>query len=272
VDAYIPWLLSIGSSSGAVSKLSQLPLFRCRDVRCATVVTHHVALAVGALTGCDLDDILEIISFGVILRARGNPYGNEEVGDTTLVLLPAFAILGAASLNVANSTVGNHTGKEDRVKPGERALETSDETPRYGKPQVRGVVDLPGQTIPAIDQNGAVGGDDGLGVLDGLPRDLGEGVAENKLALLLGAEAVLLAVAAIPDPVPEEVGDINQGQDPTVPVVLRGVVVGDEDSAVAVGQRNTGEVPEDEHEAPLLVVHIPGGDDELLALGAGVGV
>lgn len=49
-------------------------------------------------------------------------------------------------------------------------------------------------------------------------------------------------------------------------------MISEVDGAVAVGQRNAGKVPEDEHEAPFLVVHVPGGDDELLALGTGIGV
>lgn len=108
--------------------------------------------------------------------------------------------------------------------------------------------------------------------MDGLPGDLGEGPAPDDLAALHGAEAVLLAVAAVPDPVPEEIGGVEEDQGEAVPAVLGGVVVGEEDGAVAVRERHAGQVPEDEHEAPLLVVHVPGCDDELLALCAGVGV
>ena len=49
-------------------------------------------------------------------------------------------------------------------------------------------------------------------------------------------------------------------------------MVGEVDRAVAVTERYTREVPEYEHEAPFLVVHIPSRDDHFLALRAGVGV
>ena len=37
------------------------------------------------------------------------------------------------------------------------------------------------------------------------------------------------------------------------------MVIGKVDGAVAVAKWHTGKVPEDEHEAPFLVVHVPGG-------------
>lgn len=151
-------------------------------------------------------------------------------------------------------------------------LETGDETPRDSEPDVGSVVDLAGKTIPAVNENSTLRSDNGLGVLDGLPRDLGECLAPDDLATLHGAEAVLLAVAAVPNPVPEEVSAVHGDKGVAVPAVLGGSVVGQVDGAVAVGQRDTSEVPEDEHKPPFLVVHVPGGDDELLTLGASVGV
>ena len=96
-------------------------------------------------------------------------------------------------------------------------------------------MNLAGKTIPAIDQNGPLGRLDGLWVLDRLPRHLGESLAPNDLATLHGTEAILLAVAAVPDPVPEEVGGVESNQRGAVPAVLRGVMVGQVDCAMAVG-------------------------------------
>ena len=93
--------------------------------------------------------------------------------------------------------------------------------------------------------------------MESLPRNLRECVTCDKLALFHGTEAVLLAVAAIPDPVPEEIRHIEDGQGPRVPAILRRMMVGNIDGAVAVRQRNTSEVPEDKHETPLLIVHVP---------------
>ncbi|KAI6749100.1 hypothetical protein HG531_008047 [Fusarium graminearum] len=186
--------------------------------------------------------------------------------------LNGIAVLATAAVDIASSSVSDHTAKENRVEPGKGALETGDQTPRNGKPHIGSVVNLASKTVPTVNKDSSLRRDDGLGVVDGLPGDLREGVAQNQLALLHGAEAVLLAVAAVPHPVPEEVANKHGSQDTAVPAVHIRVMVGQVDGAVAVRKRNTSQVPEDEHEAPLLVVHIPGSDDELFALGAGVGV
>lgn len=218
-------------------------------------------------------------------------YRNEEIGNLSLVFEPMFAVFVAATVDVSRGAVSNHTAKEDGVEPREWApvfklvvwlesardhgdclLESSNQTPGDGEPYISGVVDLACKTVPAIDEDRALRSLNGLGVVDSLPWNLGEGLAGNHLSALHGTETVLLAVAAVPDPVPEEVGNVHGGKEPTVPAVLRWIVVSEVDGAVAVGERNASEVPEDEHETPLLVVHVPGSDDELLALGAGIGV
>lgn len=205
-------------------------------------------------------------------RCDASTYGNEEVGHASLILEPGVAVLEAAAVDITRGAVGNHAQEEDRVEPGEGAVEAGNETPRDGEPSIGGVVNLAGEAVPAVDENGSLLRLDGPGVPDSLPRDLGEGLAPDNLAALHGAEAVLLAVAAVPDPVPEEVGEVEDDEREAVPAILGRVVVGQEDGAVAVREGHAGQVPEDEHETPLLVVHVPGGDDELLALGAGVGV
>lgn len=167
----------------------------------------------------------------------------------------------------------DHAAEEEGVEPGEGALETGDQAPADGEEGVAGVVDLARLAVPAVDEEAVARRSGDLArVLDGLPGHLREGVALGEGAPLHGPETVLLTVAAVPDPVHEQVRDIEAGEEGAVPAVLLGRVVGQVDDAVAVRQRHAGHVPEDEHEAPLLVVHVPGGDDELLALGAGVGV
>lgn len=111
---------------------------------------------------------------------------------------------------------------------------------------------------PPINKNfGAIISGDSLGVLHSLPRQLREGVALDHGATLLLAESVLLAVGSVPDPVNKQIGDIEECKEEAVPVVLGGVVISQIDSAVAVAQRHASQVPEDEHETPLLVVHVP---------------
>ena len=119
-------------------------------------------------------------------------------------------------------------------------------------------MDLASIPVPSVNKNGiARRSRESLGVVDGLPGNLGEGPAPDNLAALHGPEPVLLAVAAVPDPVKEEVRDEKRGKGDSVPSVLRRVVVGKVDGAVAVRKRDTGQIPEDEHESPLLVVHVP---------------
>ena len=114
------------------------------------------------------------------------------------------------------------------------------------------------QLTPPINQNpGAIGRSEGLGVLHGLPRELGESIAEHHGSTLLLAETVLLAVGRVPDPVHEQIRHVEEGQEVAVPVVFRWVMVGKIDRAVAVAQRHTSQVPENQHEAPFLIVHVP---------------
>lgn len=103
--------------------------------------------------------------------------------------------------------MNNHTRKERRIEPWERARESSDQTPSQGEVQITSIVNLAGISIPSIGQNTIAGlGFDGAGVLDGLPRQLWECLAGDESTSFHGAEAVLLAVGCVPDPVHEEIG------------------------------------------------------------------
>jgi len=204
-------------------------------------------------------------------------HGNEQVGDLALVLEPGLTVLGATPLDITQSTVGDHAGEEERVEPREGARETSDQAPVQSEVEVASVVNLASLAIcnqnisihaaralhrntltPPINKNlRTVGRGQSLGVLHGLPRQLRESVTGDQGAALLLTEAVLLTVGGVPDPVDKQVRDVEESEEEAVPVVLAGVVVGQVNGAVAVAQRHTGQVPEDEHEAPLLVVHIP---------------
>lgn len=198
---------------------------------------------------------------------------DEQVRHPGLVLAPRVTILCAAALDVACGAVGDHAAEEEGVEPGEGAAEAGDEPPADGEVGVAGVVDLAGEAVPAVDEDGvAARRRDGRRVAHRLPRQLREGPARHEGAALRGPEAVLLAVAAVPHPVDEEVREVQRRERVRVPPVRRRRLVGQVDGAVAVRQRHAGQVPEDEHEPPLLVVHVPGGDDELLAFGARVGV
>lgn len=124
---------------------------------------------------------------------------------------------------------------------------------------VTGVMYLPRMPIPSIHQDAIPSLRlDCLGILDRLPRQLREGLALHQGPTLHLAEPVLLRVARVPDPVDEQVGGVEEGECEGVPVVFRRGVVGQVDSAVAVRERDAGQIPKDQHEAPFLVVHVPG--------------
>lgn len=171
--------------------------------------------------------------------------------------------------------MADHTCEEERVEPRERAVEASNESPVQGKVQVAGVVDLARLAIyrrvscrilfsdkkaltPPINQDlMPIRGRKSLGVFHRLPRQLRERVTEHHGSTLLLTETVLLAVGCVPDPVDKQIGGIEKDQEVAVPVVGRGIVVGEVDGAVAVAQRHTSQVPENQHESPFLIVHVP---------------
>ena len=79
-----------------------------------------------------------------------------------------------------------------------------------------------------------------------------------------------MAVTSVPHPIGEEIRDVKEGQERLRPGILGWIVVRKVNRTVAVAERHTSKVPEDQHEAPFLVVHVPGGDDHLLALRASI--
>ena len=177
-------------------------------------------------------------------------------------------------------------------------LEPSDQTPGHGEEHVRHVVWLADDSKPAIDHDlvASISLDE-FGVLDCLPGDLRESVALDDLILLAETNGVLLAVGTVPHPVEEQVHGSEDCKSVAVPVVLRGMVVGQVEGTVTVCERNTGKVPEGEEEAQLLEVHVPeiksavdsratthlqqkmqpdmnspAGNDQMLTLGTSVGI
>ena len=48
-------------------------------------------------------------------------YGNEQVRNLPLILLPGLAVLESAALNVAPGSVGDHAAEKDGVEPREGA-------------------------------------------------------------------------------------------------------------------------------------------------------
>ncbi len=89
---------------------------------------------------------------------------------------------------------------------------------------------------------------------------------------LLRPKSVLLAVCCVPNPVHEQVSHKKKIQHISVQEIRVWVVVGQVDGTMAIAERDSSEVPEDQHEAPFFVVHIPGVYDHFFCFAAGIGV
>lgn len=154
----------------------------------------------------------------------------------------------------------NHARKEEGIEPRKGAVETSDETPCKCKEEVTGIVNLACISVPAIRQETVSSfGLDGAWVDNCLPWKLREGFTVSESTPLLGTESVLLGIGSVPDPVDKEVrGEEDSEELSTVWIVDDCVeVVSQIKSAMAIRQRYAGQVPEDQHETPFLVVHVP---------------
>lgn len=121
----------------------------------------------------------------------------------------------------------DHAGKEEGVEPRKWAVKTSDETPREGKEEITGIVNLAGISVPAIRQEtvSSIGLNDAW-VDNRLPWKLRESFAVSERTSLLGTKSVLLRIGSVPDPVDKEVGSEEDGEElSTVRVVGDGVEV-----------------------------------------------
>ena len=148
--------------------------------------------------------------------------------------------------------------KETWVEPREGAVETRNQSPCQRKVKITRIVNLACISVPPIHQDRISRTClDGTGIRDCLPRELGECLASDESTTFLGAETVLLRVGGIPDPVHKEIGREKGDENVGWPGVRAWGMVGEVQCAVAIGEGHAGKVPEDEHEAPFLVVHVP---------------
>lgn len=99
-----------------------------------------------------------------------------------------------------------------------------------------------------------------------------ERLSDNECSLLHLSEPVLLAITCVKDIIRAKKEDVEGDIDTDGPLVDRRVVSDEVKNTMAISQRNTSHVPEDEHITPLLMRHVPGSDNQLLSLTAGIGV
>lgn len=76
------------------------------------------------------------------MRSELENVGDKQIGYGSFVLFPRLAILDLTSLDVSNGSVGDHSCKEKRIEPRERAIEPRYQTPGQGKVQVARVMYL----------------------------------------------------------------------------------------------------------------------------------
>jgi hypothetical protein len=86
---------------------------------------------------------------------------------------------------------------------------------------------------------------------------LREGFSQKHIATLVLTISILLTVGSIPNPVDQEIRNVQSNECIPVPSVRGRVAVGKVDAAMAITQGNTGKIPKDEHEAPFFVIYIP---------------
>ena len=101
---------------------------------------------------------------------------------------------------------------------------------------------------------------------------MGEGLSDNECSLFHLSEPVLLAITCVEDIIGAEKKGVEKDIDTDGPLVDGRVVSDEVKNTMAISQRDTSHVPEDEHIAPLFMRHVPGSDNQLLTLSAGIGV
>lgn len=198
---------------------------------------------------------------------------DKHVWTCLEVTIPVGTILACTLSLVSVGSVDQHNEEKHREEPWEWRLESTNESPCERLRVVGGVVSLTGVFVPAISQQSrAVFTLDVRWVDQVRVRQVRESLSNGGVTGHESTETVLLSVSGI-----EEV--VCNGQDYKQcsvvlprPVVFQWVVVSQEQSTVTVGKWHTGNVPETEHEAKLLICHVPGWNNQLLALRARVGV
>ena len=194
---------------------------------------------------------------------------DKQPRNPLLILHPRIPILFSTLLNISDSAMHNHTSEKQRIEPWERGVETGNSTPWERKEEIASVVNLARSGVyfcegcvsrgsegreedlrkkkgtrmrkrkkiltPSITQNRIPSLSlDANRILYCFPRQLWERLSVQFHAAFLCSKHVFLAVCRIPDPVDEQISNKQQSQDIRVPVVLRRVVVGDVESAMAV--------------------------------------
>ena len=119
-------------------------------------------------------------------------------------------------------------------------------------------MDLSSIPIPTVYENAVTNSRwYGPWVFYRLPRKLREGFPLHKRSSFLLAKSIFLGIAGIPNPVDKEVGGVENAESNWIPAVRGRIVICKIQGRMAVCKRNSSYVPENEHEAPFLVVHIP---------------
>lgn len=165
----------------------------------------------------------------------------------------------------------NHSQKEHRIEPRKGAVKPGDESPGDRKEGIARIMHLSRIAIPsAAEQTVSRVRRDKVRVLGLLPRQLRECLAILHRAAFSRAEHVLLAVRRVPYPIHKQIARIQRHERGLRPRVGARRVVCQIYRAVAITQRHTRQIPEYQHEAPFLVVHIPCRANQLFTLAARV--
>jgi len=167
--------------------------------------------------------------------------------------------------------VDEHSDEEHRVEVGNDSGCPDDCTPSETHGPVSNIVGLARVFPPATGkQTVSMSSLNECRVCDRVPRELGEGLTELGDALSLHLEVTLLGHSSVPDKVGGDQSGIDHNVSKGGEAVGRGIMRSHVDDRVNIGERNTSEVPKDDHETPFLVVHVPSLGDTFFTFGASI--
>lgn len=198
---------------------------------------------------------------------------NKLVLDDVAILLPVLSILDCASFKVTATPMNQDDEEEDWVEIWDWGGKSDAKSPRERLEPVCSIVDLASICPPSARQQAvSVFGLDKGGVLDDAPWELRECLAEGRDSLHLHPEATLLGHGCVKDVVRDQELGVECDVCGGAKMVRGRIVRGHIHDRVAVREGDSGKVPEDDHESPLFVEHVPCLRNALLSFGTCVDV
>ena len=198
---------------------------------------------------------------------------NESILDNRAVLNPILAVLLTTPLKVPPTPMRQHCQEKGRVVVRNDGPSSCNRTPKESLCPISGVVRLTQELPPAIDEQRITMLSLQIpGILKCGPRPLRESPSMLESSLQLHPKARLLSHGGIEHVVCKDEKGEHKGVGRGAELVVRRRMSSHVDDRVAVGEGYTGKVPEDDHEAPFFVEHVPCLRDTFFSLTASIDV